>query len=590
MRNKLHILICLLLFSRVLLAQTLIVEDFNANVMPPDGWTIDAHSANWTARPTANAGGSGPEARMFYSPQFNGASRFISPNINTGGYTSLTLSFRHFLDDYSGTGYSLGVATRGSNGPWHDAWTVAPGGDLGPVLQVIEIATNDVGSQNFQFCIYFSGNSYNMDNWYLDDIVLTVSVDKDVALADIDVPRFSLGQTLPVKGAVIDMGLDPVTSFEISYQIDDGNILSQSFSGFNLGLGDSWNFTFSDPLNLAPGDYMMKMWVSNANGGGPDMRPENDTSWLDIHVASQSVARRPMFEEFTSSTCGPCAQFNSSVFNPFIEEHGDEVTLVKYQMSWPSPGDPYYTEEGEARRQYYGVSYVPDLYTDGKQTSTTSGGVNTAFNNSLDNPAFMDVSAYHWMDGTTVNVHADINSHIGGAVVVYLVVFEKITTGNTGSNGETEFHHVMMKMIPDGSGTVVTLADGELTMVEGSADMSQTFVEELDDLGVAVFVQEATSKMVFQSAYSRESFVGIGDPKSQAGIGIYPNPSNGMIHFKKDIDNADIAVFSVYGQEITRISRFSGNVIDLTDLQSGNYILRLNSGNASQIRAISIVK
>ncbi len=590
MKRRLHLLVFLLMFSLAGSSQKLLTEDFSGGSMPPIGWTIDLHSSNWSVVATENAGGTSPEARFYYNPSFNEASRLISPEINTNGYTSLTLSFKHFLDDYSGSGYSLGVATRAANGPWTNVWTVSPTGNLGPELKVLELATNDVGSATFQFCIFFSGNSYNLDNWYIDDIELNASVSNDIALAKISVPRYSDGQFVEVAGTMLNMGLDNINSFDIYYQIDEAEPEMQSFSGMNLSLGGSYDFSFTYFLFLDPGNYTMKMWTANANGNGPDENPGNDTATLDLHIASQSVARKPLFEEFTSSTCSPCASFNQGTFNAFTELHADEITLVKYQMSWPSPGDPYYTEEGNTRRQYYGVSFVPDLYTDGMQTATNSTGVNNAFNNSMDNAAFMDLSAYHVIDGDNIFEHLDIMSHIGGEVVAYIVVFEYVTTGNVASNGETEFHHVMMKMIPDGAGTTVTLTDGETTSIEGSADMSLTFVEEMDDLGVAVFVQEAGSRMIFQSAYSVESNVGIGDGESKSKLMVYPNPSNGIVRFSQEVVKADLSVYNIYGQELVRINSFSGNVVDLTDLPAGNYILRLEGNELHQVNALSIVK
>jgi hypothetical protein len=297
-----------------------------------------------------------------------------------------------------------------------------------------------------------------------------------------------------------------------------------------------------------------------------------------------------MFEEFTSSTCPPCATFNTNVFTPFAAAHNDEMSYVKYQMYWPSPGDPYYTPEGGVRQEYYGVSGVPNLFTDGMQTSTTSAGVNNAFSNSLDSPAFMDLSVYHAIDGDSVFVNLDIIPHISGELVAYIIVFENITTGNVGNNGETEFHHVMMKMIPDAYGTIVTLTDGETTSISGNADMSTTFVEEMDDLGVVVFVQEVSSKIIFQSAYSQESFVGLPDINMKNEVMVFPNPSDGQIRFSETIEKADVSVFNIYGQEISRINSFSGNMIDLRDLPVGNYILRIEGSNMRQVQAISIVK
>ncbi len=62
---------------------------------------------------------------------------------------------------------------------------------------------------------------------------------------------------------------------------------------------------------------------------------------LSIDANSQAV-RKVLFEEWTSSTCGPCAA-NNPVLNAFIEAHADTITAVKYHVGWPSPGnDPMY--------------------------------------------------------------------------------------------------------------------------------------------------------------------------------------------------------------------------------------------------------
>ena len=589
MKRKLLFLFSLLTFTLFSQAQTLLTENFSDTLMPPDGWVIDAHADNWTARNSSNAGGVAPEARFYYSPSFNATSRLISPELVTTGITDLTLTFRHFLDDYSGSGYSLQVQTRAGGGPWNIAWTVSPTDNMGPELKVVHLNTNDVGSSTFQFAIVFTGNSYNLDNWYIDDIQLAVSVDLDAAMSAITIPRFSMGDS-PVTGTLINMGLEDLQTVDISYQIDEGDVTTESLSGLGLLLGETADFNFSDPLALSPGTYMIKMWVSNANGMSIDEDPTNDTLLLDLYVASSSTDRRPMFEEFTSSTCSPCASFNSTVFNPFIEENGEDITLVKYQMSWPSPGDPYYTEEGGERRMYYGVSFVPDLYTDGSQTTTDEPGVIEAFSNSLVDPAFMDLSAYHVFNETEITVHLDIISHISGQVTAYIAVFEYMTVENTGNNGETEFHHVMMKMIPDAFGTSLYLVDGEISSIEGSADMSLTNTEEMEDLGVAVFVQDPVSKKIFQSAYSVESMVNLDENNAMARVAVYPNPSCGLLHITGLAEDADITIYNVHGQLAGRVNGFNGNVLDLNYLPSGYYIMRIQGEKAGKEMAISIVK
>jgi hypothetical protein len=86
-------------------------------------------------------------------------------------------------------------------------------------------------------------------------------------------------------------------------------------------------------------------------------------------------------------------------------------------------------------------------------------------------------------------------------VRVLNIVIEKKTTGNVGSNGETEFHHVMMDMIPDATGASVNLEYATPVQLQYNVDLSATHVEEYDDLMVAVLVQNQSSKEMLQSDY-----------------------------------------------------------------------------------------
>jgi hypothetical protein len=90
-------------------------------------------------------------------------------------------------------------------------------------------------------------------------------------------------------------------------------------------------------------------------------------------------------------------------------------------------------------------------------------------------------------------------------VSVYIVVFEYITTQNVGSNGETQFEHVMMKMVPNAYGTSTDLVDRQPFTISESVDLDGTNVEEWDDLGVAIFIQDMGNKEIYQSEYSVEN-------------------------------------------------------------------------------------
>lgn len=151
----------------------LLSEEFNGGTIPA-GWSVvGLGQPNWSVPATNNAGGTLPELRLYYSPSFVGLSSMMSSAINTSGLSTLQLSFKHFIDWY-GNGFTLGVATSSDNGAtWNTIWSVTPSGNVGPETQTLSISDANVGSPNFRLGFFLSGDSYQLDNWYIDNILLS---------------------------------------------------------------------------------------------------------------------------------------------------------------------------------------------------------------------------------------------------------------------------------------------------------------------------------------------------------------------------------------------------------------------------------
>ncbi|MDK2908817.1 MAG: hypothetical protein PWR20_384 [Bacteroidales bacterium] len=486
-------------------AQTLLWEDFSNATMPPAGWSIQGLNAQWSVSGSSLAGGSAPEAKFTYINQTT-STRLISPVINTTGLTSLKISFRHFYDDYSGAGPKAGVATHSGNGSWTSVWEINPSGNVGPEQVSITVTNSDVGKPDFQFCFYLDGNMYNIDYWYIDNVLCLNPLQVDGFMISLQNTPSYFGGPSPVKGTIMNTGVDNITSLEINWQLNDGTPVSSQFSGLNIPTLGTYDFTTVELMNPPVGEYQLKAWINKVNGA-PDNNAANDTAVTSVQRASLVINRRPLFEEFTSSTCNPCASFNTS-FNPWTQQHENDITLIKYQMNWPGSGDPYYTPEGGVRKTYYGVGFVPDLYVNGAQTATDIGAVNAAFNSAIQQPGVLKIIGKHTISNKIISGDVTVLpfAHFTG-VRLYVVVMEKVTHNNATTNGETSFHHVMMKMIPDANGTSLELFDRIPYTYNYTMDLSGTHIEEFDDLIVGIFVQQYDRKDVYQSNYSTENGV-----------------------------------------------------------------------------------
>ncbi|MBK9292774.1 MAG: T9SS type A sorting domain-containing protein [Bacteroidetes bacterium] len=534
-------------------AQVMLSENFSSGTFPPAGWTVSGQNTNWRISQTANAGGVAPEGRLNWSPQFNTLTRLISPAINLTGQTKVALRLKHKVDHYS-SNFQIGVSTRANaTATWNNVWTQTVTADIPAQERLIIIENSDVNSDAFQFSIFFSGNSYNIDDWWFDDFELFVPAQVDGGLASQNIPTYFFGEKT-IQGTVINFGLDPITSYKVNWSLNDGEVFTTDVAGLNIATGQSHNFTAQQTLNPPAGDHVFKIWISHVNGQQPDGNPANDMITKNIGVATQSLQRRPLFEEFTSSTCAPCASFNNSIFNPFVNQNGQNIALIKYQMNWPGSGDPYYTAEGGVRRTYYAVNAVPMLFVEGKNVATSAAAVNTAYQAGMADPAFVKIEATHEIQGTFFNANVQITPYVNlNNATMHVVIVEKLTTGNVASNGETSFKHVMMKMWPNASGTTQNFAAGQTATFNISQNMAGTFVEEMNDLVAVVFLQDNSNKYVFQAAYTLDASQVAATVSFDPVAGSTGIPTNSQLHIHYNMPIAFIGGIPITNDNVAAI-------------------------------------
>jgi hypothetical protein len=493
-------IVCIQLHSQT--KGTMLKEFFDSPDFP-SGWTISSNNANWSVSNSNLAGGDPYELHMSWSPQFNGKTRVISPVINTTGATELVLEFIHYCDLIYGGAHVIGIETTSNGGAtWTEAWRRSYS-SAGNALKIkADITTSDVGSSGFQFCLFYQGNSYNIDNWYFDNFDLYSRENLDAAITGINQAiRVNAGDNAP-GFSVTNRGYVPITELEVEYQYGDMPPVTATFTSFTLQPLASRDLVFNSKTFLLPDNtYNLSVKILKVNGEQDDNEINNLYEKNGINVGSLLGNRRVCIEHFTSSSCGPCVNPNAQM-KTLLQNNPDKFGISKYQMNWPGNGDPYYTAEGGVRRTYYGVNAVPTIFFNGKSGSVNQNTFNAAFNE----PAFMDIAGTYSVSGTTVTVNFDITSYIKAEnVKIYAIVNEKLTTGNRTTNGEREFIHVMMKMLPDGNGTTASFNTGEVKSFAFTQDMSGTHVEEMDDLEVHVFVQDHASKYIYNSNFLANS-------------------------------------------------------------------------------------
>jgi hypothetical protein len=263
-------------------------------------------------------------------------------------------------------------------------------------------------------------------------------------------------------------------------------------------------------------DVVHLIWIGILGVGCAEEKDE-ETPFVPI--------RRVVHEMFTGSTCGPCQPADENL-EAVLSANPDTSIAIKYQLG----GDRYVSRLATERRMYYlpDVSgyAIPFVHAD---------GVNGFHPNDMDDgeayaqddfdvfaavPSVLDIEVEHTV--TEPDVEITVRLHAtemikGDALVLHAVIIENQTTGNVGTNGQSEFHDVMQAMVPDGQGTPLEpMEAGESRAIAlqytfaGQYTDQASFddpvdhgvehtVEEFDDLEVVVFVQDAEDWTVYNA-------------------------------------------------------------------------------------------
>jgi hypothetical protein len=148
----------------------LAMADFEGD-FPPVGWTIEGDQfENWLQSETNDAGGSKPELRFSWTPEFIGYSDFISPFFDISGVSNANLMLKNYVNTYSDAGYTLQImiSTDGTN--WETIWELLDPADVAAEQLLFELDDSYLAAGQVQVKFRFDGNSFEINGWNIDDV------------------------------------------------------------------------------------------------------------------------------------------------------------------------------------------------------------------------------------------------------------------------------------------------------------------------------------------------------------------------------------------------------------------------------------
>jgi len=270
--------------------------------------------------------------------------------------------------------------------------------------------------------------------------------------------------------------------------------------------------------------------IAASEGDCDDNDPSVGLPPFEATDCDGNFERMVLNEVFTGSTCGPCAGADELILDVLHQNEGRYV-LLSYQVG----SDPYVTAEGVTRRTGYipppstGSYSIPWLQADGAngfhpvEVNDDQGYTDADFDSFAAVPCHLGLEIDVSVQGQTITADVTLlpgTDYPGDDLVLHTVIIENTTYLNVGTNGQTEFHHVMKKMMPDVGGLALDpLLRGEVmeysnswtfqgdyddtTGISNMVDHSSAHtVEEFEDLSVIAFVQDSDTLQIHQSIWS----------------------------------------------------------------------------------------
>lgn len=570
--------------------------------------------------------------------------QIINGTINTkldGTYTLVTKPFTMPTTDlntilfdywYVGTASNdaqnrlFGVSARVSGEEWIvlDSIKDMPADEDGMTGRKTITLNEDFSGKEIQLQFFFRNkhdeNAYFM--FLLDNIFFINAKDAPYPTADIETEFYTVEK--PEDNVTLDItlrnsGIHDISSCEYAYTTNNSTQVEKLNFNFTKALAPiTGQNTSTASVKFANGQFgknSIKMWLVKINGSDftatGDDTIRHQISLIDQSKLTQNLI--PMMECFTASSCGYCKPLND-VMNPVLKNFMAEgkINVVKYQMNFPGSGDKYYIASNTTRMQYYDQMFgwggywgVPTPIFNGQSNifdwpgetyadvmnqlkqHTEAAHAEKAFVNIVVKSASIDATT------GMLDFEIEATSAVNLTANMVVLVTEKTTTGNRGSNGEREFHHVNMSAPLGANGKTCSFKVDSVVRVSGSVDMGTTHMEEANDLEIVCFVQAPllSGGRIFQSASADVNALNVAnEDRLAAAISVYPNPAKNNVSIK-GLENANVSVFDLTGRMVysTKAAEESLNM-DLIRFTAGTYMIRIEQNGNTIHKKLVVTK
>ncbi len=470
----------------------------------------------------------------------------------------------------------------------------------------------------------------------------------DARLTNVHMPHgVPAGTDFTLSGSVENNGSATITSFDYSYSVDGGSVVTQNVSAISIPTGGAYTVTHGTPVLIASaGNHTIRAWLSNVNGG-PNVEC-NDSLWaLMAGTTGVSGTKRPLMEEFTGAWCQFCP--DGKYLLDSLEAIYPEMVVASihaggganYLMEIPSG-----VEIASAHCPFYPAGSIDRNHYDGEaNVGFTRSLWHTRMADAFLAPAPVDLSVSTTYEQATglldVRVTGNFVDYAAGDLRMNIYITEDSVVGpNSIAYNQVNYyntvpghpyygagnpivgyvHRNVLRLVPSGTWGEAGVLD-ESVAPGDSFDVSYDDIPinaswDADQVHVIAFVSyhdpDPMKRQVLNAnklrMYDGTVILGVGNGGSQPVafglLGNFPNPFNPstVISYRLAVNSkATLKVYNLLGQEVKTLLNASqtAGIHQVTwdgkddagrEVASGVYLYRLEANGRAMSRKMLLMK
>tara|TARA_B110000285_G_scaffold139711_1_gene156357 strand:+ start:576 stop:2567 length:1992 start_codon:yes stop_codon:yes gene_type:complete len=413
------------------------------------------------------------------------------------------------------------------------------------------------------------------------------------------------GASRDVVASVRNIGTDPITSFDITYDYNGGSI-QENVTGVNLASLVTYEHMFATQAVLVAGSNQMTVTISNVNAAGADADPSDDAKSITIDPIVPAAGKVVVGEEATGTWCGWCPR-GTVAMDEFATLYPTFWAGIAVHNGDPMVDTPYDAAIGAL------VGGYPNALVD-RGPEVDPGSMDAQFLARLQIAPKALISNTSTWDPVTrileVTVTADFQSGANSSYKLACAITEDGVTGDAGyaqtnyyaggAEGVMGGYELLGDPVPAADMVYDHVARGIMPSFDGEAGVFPAVVNtgeqysstysftlaadwDINNIHIIGLLLDGSGR-IDNAGKSVQGFAGIEDLTSSTSFEIYPNPATTSAAIEISLDNESevaVRVLDMTGKEVaTRnygvLAATSVINLNTNNYQSGVYLVEVS--------------